>query len=130
LYTVSDFSISTFSNLTYLNDEIHAGLRKIGVGAGTSRVTTETMFIRASIVAATTVVSFTDNIRSDERRKLEKRRSLTVGMPCGASWRKNEDSSCRNRFHIDYRRMPSDVIILCVRYIRALSHGIFQWSLQ
>ncbi|KYN16888.1 hypothetical protein ALC57_10867 [Trachymyrmex cornetzi] len=76
--------ISTFSSLTSLNNEIHARLRKIGVGAGTSHVTTETMFIRASIVAATTAVSFTDNIRSDKRRKLEKRRSLTVGMPCGA----------------------------------------------
>jgi len=61
LYTVSDFPISTFSSLTCLNDEIRARWQKIGVGAGTSRVTAETMFIRVSVVAATTAVSPADN---------------------------------------------------------------------
>lgn len=101
LYTTSDFPISTFSSLTCLNDETRARWRGIGVGAGTSRVSAETMFIRASVVAATTAVSSADNIRSDERRKLEKRQRPAVGTPRGASWRKNEDSSRRNRFHTE-----------------------------
>ncbi|TGZ50714.1 Uncharacterized protein DBV15_06920, partial [Temnothorax longispinosus] len=73
------FPISTFSSLTCLNDETRSRRWKIGVGAGTSRVVTaerRCLSERPLLRLLYTAVSPADNIRSDERRKLEKRRRL------------------------------------------------------
>lgn len=100
----------------------------------------KTLFARMFVVAAIAATSIAGNIRNDERRKLEKRRRSEIRIMKEASFPgafveqvgKNEDASPALVVppkSISYKT-PSDVIMQCVRYVRSLSQGIFQWSLQ